>query len=300
MQLEGILFFPVTPFRDDGGVDEGALAAHVDAGVAAGAGGVFAACGTGEFNALAPAELETVTRVAVAAAAGRVPVLAAAGGPVPVAQEQARRIEGAGADGILLLPPYLVTAPQQGLVDYAAAVTSASGLDAIFYQRANAVPSPETAVHLARLPRVSGIKDGVGDIELMQRTVLRVRQEVDEDFRFFNGLPTAEITVPAYRGLGVSLYSSAAFAFVPEVALAFNRAVTGGDDATVRLLLDEFYAPFAALRDEVPGYAVALVKAGVRLRGHAVGGVRPPLRDPGTDHVDRLAKLIEHGLGLVA
>lgn len=300
MKLEGILFFPVTPFHSSGGVDEEALAAHVGAGVDAGAGGVFAGCGTGEFSALSPAELETVTRVAVRAAAGRVPVLAAAGGPVPVAQEQARLIEGAGADGILLLPPYLVTAPQQGLVDYAAAVTSTTGLDTIFYQRANAVPRPETAVHLARLPRILGIKDGVGDIELMQRTVLRVRQEVDEDFRFFNGLPTAEITVPAYRGLGVSLYSSAVFAFVPEVALAFNRAVTGGDDATVRLLLEEFYTPFAALRDEVPGYAVSLVKAGVRLRGLDAGGVRAPLRDPGAEHIERLAKLIEHGLGLTA
>lgn len=59
MKLEGILFFPVTPFGPDGGIDEDAYAAHVRAGVEAGAGGVFAACGTGEFHALAPKEIGT-------------------------------------------------------------------------------------------------------------------------------------------------------------------------------------------------------------------------------------------------
>ena len=42
----------------------------------------------------------------------------------------------------------------------------------------------------------------------MQRIVLAVRAEVGDDFTFFNGLPTAELTMPAYRGLGVELYSS--------------------------------------------------------------------------------------------
>jgi 5-dehydro-4-deoxyglucarate dehydratase len=48
-----VLFFPITPFRSDGEVDLGELAAHVERGVDAGAGGVFVACGTGEFSATA-------------------------------------------------------------------------------------------------------------------------------------------------------------------------------------------------------------------------------------------------------
>jgi 5-dehydro-4-deoxyglucarate dehydratase len=120
-----------------------------------------------------------------------------------------------------------------------------------------------------------------------------------EDFQFFNGLPTAEMTAPAYRGIGVDLYSSAVFAFAPEIALAFHRALAEGDEALVGRLLDEFYGPLVALRDEVPGYAVALVKAGVTLRGLDVGGVRAPLLDPTPEHVSRLAKLIDHGLEAV-
>ncbi len=52
--FNGLLFFPITPYQGDGEVDLTELAAHVRRGVDAGAGGVFVACGTGEFSALEP------------------------------------------------------------------------------------------------------------------------------------------------------------------------------------------------------------------------------------------------------
>ncbi|PWG10762.1 5-dehydro-4-deoxyglucarate dehydratase [Streptomyces sp. V2] len=299
MKFHGVLFFPVTPFDKDGALDEDLLAQHIDNGVRAGAGGVFVACGTGEFHALTPDEVERATQVAVRTTAGRAPVLAAAGGPTPVARDHAVRAARAGADGILLLPPYLVTAPQQGLVRYAAEVTAATDLPAIFYQRGTARLGEDTAAEIAALRHVVGLKDGLGDLERLHRIVRRIRGEQPE-FQFFNGLPTAEMTAPAYQGIGVDLYSSAVFAFAPEIALAFHRALAEGDTGLVDTLLDEFYAPLVALRDEVPGYAVALVKAGVKLRGLDVGGVRAPLVDPAPDHLDRLAKLLDHGLETVA
>jgi 5-dehydro-4-deoxyglucarate dehydratase len=97
----------------------------------------------------------------------------------------------------------------------------------------------------------------------------------------------------------VNLYSSAAFAFAPEVALAFHQAVTSGDDALTQRLLTSFYLPLVQLRDQVPGYAVSLVKAGLRLRGQDVGGVRPPLVDPSAAHVAELEKIIAAGLEIV-
>ncbi|MDG9706929.1 5-dehydro-4-deoxyglucarate dehydratase [Streptomyces sp. DH10] len=300
MKFHGVLFFPVTPFAADGSLDEERLAQHIESGVAAGAGGVFVACGTGEFHALSADEIERATRVAVRTTAGRVPVFAAAGGPVPVARDQAARVERAGADGILLLPPYLVGAPQQGLVRYVREVTAATALPVVFYQRGTARLTEETAAEIAALPGVVGLKDGIGDIERMHRVVRAVRAVPGtEDFQFFNGLPTAELTAPAYRGIGVELYSSAVFAFAPEIALAFHRALAEDDEALVSRLLDEFYGPLVALRDEVPGYAVSLVKAGVTLRGLDVGGVRAPLLDPAPEHVARLSKLIDRGLEVV-
>lgn len=300
MKFHGVLFFPVTPFAADGSLDEERLAQHIESGVAAGAGGVFVACGTGEFHALSAEEVERATRVAVTTTAGRVPVLAAAGGPAPVARDQATRVERAGADGILLLPPYLVSAPQQGLVRYVEEVITATDLPVVFYQRGTARLTAETAAEVAALPGVVGLKDGIGDIERMHRIVRAVRAVPGtEDFQFFNGLPTAEMTAPAYQGVGVELYSSAVFAFAPEIALAFHRALAEDDEALVSRLLDEFYGPLVALRDEVPGYAVSLVKAGVTLRGLDVGGVRAPLLDPTPEHVARLSKLLDHGLEVV-
>ncbi|MEU0250201.1 5-dehydro-4-deoxyglucarate dehydratase [Streptomyces sp. NPDC006235] len=300
MKFHGVLFFPVTPFAADGSLDEERLAQHIESGVAAGAGGVFVACGTGEFHALSAEEIERATQVAVRTTAGRVPVFAAAGGPVPVARDQAARVERAGADGILLLPPYLVGAPQQGLVRYVREVTAATGLPVVFYQRGTARLTEDTAAEIAALPGVVGLKDGIGDIERMHRVVRAVRAVPGtEDFQFFNGLPTAEMTAPAYRGIGVELYSSAVFAFAPEIALAFHRALAEDDEALVSRLLDEFYGPLVALRDEVPGYAVSLVKAGVALRGLDVGGVRAPLLDPAPEHIARLSKLIDRGLEVV-
>lgn len=298
MQLDGVLFFPVTPFDADGALAEDVLAEHVERGVAAGAGGVFVACGTGEFHALEPSEVERAVAVAAGATAGRVPVFAGVGGPLPTAKKIARAAERVGADGLLLLPPYLVTNPAKGLVRYVTEVAGASGLPLIVYQRNNAVFTPETAVDVASLPTVVGFKDGLGDIDLLHRIVLAVRSAVEKPFQFFNGLPTAELTVPAYRGIGVDLYSSAVFCFAPEISLGFYRAVHSGDDALVNRYLLEFYKPLVELRDKVPGYAVALVKAAVRATGLDVGSVRAPLLDPTPEHVAELEKIVAAGRSL--
>ncbi|MFD9093884.1 5-dehydro-4-deoxyglucarate dehydratase [Streptomyces collinus] len=295
----GPLFFPVTAYGPDGAVDLDVYRAHVRRGVADGAAAVFACCGTGEFHALLPEEFEACVRAAVEAAEGRVPVVAGAGYGTALAVRYARLAEGAGADGLLAMPPYLVHAPQEGLLRHYREIAAATALPVIVYQRDNAVLTPATAVALARTDGVIGLKDGLGDLDLMQRIVSAVRTEAPGDFLYFNGLPTAEQTQLAYRALGITLYSSAVFCFAPKIAVAFHRALTDGDQDTVRRLLDGFYRPFVELRAQGRGYAVSLVKAGVRLRGLDVGEVRPPLHEPSEDHVKRLALLVERGHALL-
>jgi 5-dehydro-4-deoxyglucarate dehydratase len=297
MRLDGVLFFPVTPFDPDGGLAEQILARHVAAGVAAGAGGVFTACGTGEFNALDHDEYTRVVSTAVTATAGRVPVFAGAGGPLPSAKSLARAAAAKGADGLLLMPPYLVTGPTTGLVQYVREVAQATDLPVIIYQRGTARFTPEAVADLAStVPNIVGFKDGLGDFDLLQRIILTVRRATEKNFTFFNGLPTAELTVPAYRGLGVTLYSSAVFAFAPEISLAFYKAVTGGDEVLTQRLLTDFYLPLVELRDRTPGYAISLIKAAVRMRGLDVGSVRPPLTDPTPEHLNALKQIINTGL----
>ncbi|MEV1070134.1 5-dehydro-4-deoxyglucarate dehydratase [Streptomyces sp. NPDC050263] len=295
----GPLFFPVTAYGPDGSLDLDVYRTHVRRGVEAGAAAVFAACGTGEFHALAPEEFEACVRAAVEETAGRVPVVAGAGYGTALAVRYARLAERAGADGLLVLPPYLVVAAQEGLLKHYRTVAAATALPVIVYQRDNAVFTPETVVELARTEGIVGLKDGLGDLDLVQRIVSAVRTEVPGDFLYFNGLPTAEQTQLAYRALGVTLYSSAVFCFVPELALAFHRALATGDESTVRRLLDGFYRPFVELRAQGRGYAVSLVKAGVRLCGLDVGEVRPPLHEPSEDHVKQLARVMERGCALL-
>ncbi|MFI5570597.1 5-dehydro-4-deoxyglucarate dehydratase [Streptomyces sp. NPDC051740] len=295
----GPLFFPVTAYGPDGSVDLDTYRLHVRRGVEAGAAAVFACCGTGEFHALTPEEFELCVTAAVEAADGRVPVVAGAGYGTALAVRYARLAERAGADGLLAMPPYLVKAAQEGLLRHYRQLAAATSLPVIVYQRDNAVFTPESVVELARTEGIVGFKDGLGDLDLMQRTVSAVRAGGPDGFLYFNGLPTAELTQPAYGGIGITLYSSAAFCFVPEIALACHTAFRTGDTATAHRLIDGFYRPFVELRDRGSGYAVSLVKAGVRLRGLDVGEVRPPLHEPAGDHVKQLAQLIERGHALL-
>jgi 5-dehydro-4-deoxyglucarate dehydratase len=297
--FNGLLFFPITPYQSDGEVDVTEVAAHVRRGVEAGAGGVFVACGTGEFSALEQDEYAVVVRAAVEAVAGLVPVFAGAGGPVRTARRFADRAKGAGADGILLLPPYLTEASGRGLVGYVREATR-EDLPTIVYNRANARFNEDSAITVAGLPQVIGFKDGAGDLDLMARIVRAVRDEGnDPSFLFFNGMPTAEVTQRAYRAIGVPLYSSAAFAFAPRVALAYYDAVERDDQETLAALERAFYHPLARLRAKGAGYAVSLIKAGVELAGYRSGGVRPPLTEVTPEHRQELGSILAAGLAAV-
>ena len=301
--LEGVLFFPVTPFTESGEVDLVKLAEHVSKGVDAGPGGVFIACGTGEFHALETQEFAGVVRTAVEATGGRVPVYAGAGGSVAHAKVFARTAADAGADGLLLLPPYLVTMPQRGLVDYTRAVASATELPLIVYNRSNARYTEASAVEVAHFPTVVGFKDGTGDVDLVARIVRAVTDALEpsgKPFQFFNGLPTAEVSQQAYRAIGVTLYSSATFAFAPELALAFYEGLERGDEVLVAALLREFFHPLVRLRDTVPGYAVSLIKAGVTMEGIDAGPVRPPLIMPSDEDLRKLEDIIAAGRAVIA
>ncbi|MCW2529320.1 MAG: putative 5-dehydro-4-deoxyglucarate dehydratase [Pseudonocardiales bacterium] len=301
--LSGVLFFPVTPFTASGDVDLANLAEHVGKGVDAGPGGVFIACGTGEFHALEATEFGAIVRTAVEVVAGRVPVYAGTGGSVAQAKIFAKAAADAGADGLLLLPPYLVEMPQEGLIAYTKAVTDVTDLPVIVYNRNNARYTEASAVEVAQLPTVVGFKDGTGDVDQVARIVRAVTDSLassGKPFQFFNGLPTAEVSQQAYRAIGVTLYSSATFAFAPELALAFYEALERDDEAVVTALLREFFHPLVRLRDTVPGYAVSLIKAGVTMEGIDAGGVRPPLIMPSDEALAELTDMVKAGRAVLA
>lgn len=302
IRFDGILFFPVTPFDEAGRVDVDVLAEHVSSRLPFSPGGVFPACGTGEIHALSVSEAAAVVTATVEVVGRgserRIPVVAGAGGSLGTALELAQAAEAAGADALLVLPPYLVAGPIAGTIAYVEAIAAATRLPVIVYHRGGARFTPEAMAHLAQNPKVVGFKDGTGDIGLAQEIALAVRATGRVDFQFFNGLLTAELTQGAYRALGMPLYSSAAFAMAPEIATEHYRAYSAGDEERRLELLDAFYAPLVRLRDQTPGFGVSLVKAGLRLGGLAVGSVRPPLVDPSPEQLDELGRILAVGRAL--
>ncbi|PZG01924.1 5-dehydro-4-deoxyglucarate dehydratase [Micromonospora deserti] len=292
--------FPVTAFQPDGTLNLAAYRVHVEDQVAAGPAAIFVACGTGEFFSLDVEEYGQVVRAAVEAANGRRPVFAGVGYGTTLAIRLARLAEEAGVQGLLILPPYLVHAPQEGLVAHYRAVAAATDLPVIVYQRDNVRLTPQAAAELVAVPNVVGLKDGLGDLDLLQRIsgAIRDARRADPSIAdpvLLNGLPTAEMTALAYWGIGVRSYSSAVFCFAPDIALAFNKALRAGDLTLVEAYLDGFFRPLVELRARGAGYAVSLVKAGVRLAGFEVGPVRRPLTDPRPEHVRQLRDIIAAG-----
>ncbi|MDT0443850.1 5-dehydro-4-deoxyglucarate dehydratase [Streptomyces johnsoniae] len=289
--LQGLLAFPVTPFREDGELDLPRFEEHLADMADAGPSALFVACGTGEFASLTPAEHRELVRVAVSGTGGRVPVYAGIGGGTRLAAEFAVAAEQSGADGALVLPPYLQVGPPAGLVAHYRQIAAATGLPLVPYQRSTAVFTPEAVAELAEIEQVVAFKDGHGDLELLQR----VHTATGGALPLLNGMPTAETFARAYAAVGARAYSSATLAFAPRIARAFFDAFERGDDTVQRTLLREFYVPLTQLRLTTDGYAVALVKAGLAVQGRSAGPVRPPLADVTPEHRDRLAGLIERG-----
>lgn len=285
----GLLSFPVTHATPDLAFDEERYREHVAWQASFPVAGLFAAGGTGEFFSLTPDEVARVVRAAVAAA-GAKPVLAPAGLGTAQAVAMARDAEAAGASGLLLLPPYLTAVPREGLIAHVRAVCAATGLGVVVYHRANARFTFDAVVELAEsCPNLVGFKDGIGDIDLMTRLHVRLGERLVS----VGGLPTAETYAAPYLEMGVTTYSSAIFNFAPEWALGFYRAVRARDAAVVRARLAEFVLPYIGIRDRRAGYAVSIVKAGLRAVGRDAGPVRPPLVDLTPEEFEELTALVE-------
>ena len=271
----GLLSFPVTPFGADGAFDPKPYRAHLDWLSGFGATVLFAAGGTGEFFSLSPAEIPAIVRAAKEGARGT-PIVAGCGYGTKMAVEIAKAAEAAEADGILLLPHYLIDAPQAGMFAHVKAVCDAVKIGVMVYNRDNAILQPDTLERLCDVcPNLIGFKDGSGDIGLVRQVTARLGDRLT----YLGGMPTAELFAEAYLGAGFSTYSSAVFNFVPALAMEFYTALRTGERGTCETVLNEFFYPFMDLRARQKGYAVSAIKAGVRLRGYAAGPVRAPLSD---------------------
>lgn len=285
----GLLSFPLTDFDGEGRFEPRGYAARLEWLMPYGATVLFAAGGTGEFFSLEPGEFSQVIKVAADTCRGRVPIVAGAGGGTTLAVKYAQEAERAGAQGILLLPPYLTESTQDGLLRHVESICRAVKIGVIVYNRGTTRYAPDTLLKLVdRCPNLIGFKDGIGDIEAF----VNVRHKLGDRVAYLGGLPTAEVFAGAYKAMGCPVYSSAVFNFIPRTAIEFYNAHAAGDHATTQRLIQDFFLPLVELRNRGPGYAVSMVKAGATIVGHSAGPVRPPLSELTASEVEQLRALI--------
>jgi 5-dehydro-4-deoxyglucarate dehydratase len=284
----GLLSFPVTTFDDNGDFDAGKYREHVAWLAEFPAAALFAAGGTGEFFSLSRGEIVEVIRSAKQAA-GALPIISGCGYGTRMAIEIAQDAEAAGADALLLLPHYLMKAPQEGIYRHVKAVCQSVGIGVIVYNRDNSQVTAETLERLCEAcPNLIGFKDGSGDIA----TVREITTRLGDRLVYVGGMPTHELFAEAYDGAGVSTYSSAVFNFAPRAALEFYAALRSGDKAKMQSILTGFFYPFSRIRDRQPGYPVSIIKAGLKLVGRDPGPVRAPLTDLTGEEMEMLGPLV--------
>ncbi|MDM7926285.1 MAG: 4-hydroxy-tetrahydrodipicolinate synthase [bacterium] len=217
----------VTPFRDDGSLDEDALRRLVEWQIAEGIDFLVPCGSTGESAVLSREEQLAVVRITVETAAGRVPVMAGAGGNNTARVAEAARavIEEAGADAVLSVTPYYNRPTQEGLFRHYETVAASVKAPVFLYN----VPSrtgvnllPDTAVRLAAVPNIAGIKEACGNID--QIAELAVKKP--DSFTLLSG--DDGITVPILSLGGVGLISVVSNE-VPAEMSALVRACLDGD-----------------------------------------------------------------------
>lgn len=195
-----------------------------------------------------------------------------------------------GADGYLILPPYLVHGEQEGLYQYAKTIIESTDLNAILYQRDNAVFSLEQIKRLTELEQLVGVKDGVGNMDLN----INLAYTIGDRLGWLNGMPMAEVTMPSYLPIGFHSYSSAISNYIPHISRMFYEALKNGNNDAVKELYQHVILPINDIRKQRKGYAVSLIKAGMEIMGMNVRNTaRPPVGPVEKEHYQELEAILK-------
>ena len=228
--FKGVITALVTPFRN-GEIDEKAFVALLERQIAGGVHGVVPVGTTGESATVSVEEHKRVVELTVQVCAGRIPVIAGAGGnDTAKVIELVKHAKTVGADAALVVTPYYNRPSQEGLYLHFKAVNDAVELPVLLYNvpsRTSVDLSNETVERLAVLPNVVGIKDATGD---MVRASL-MKKQVPADFSLISGDDPTLLGYMAHGGHGViSVTSNVA----PEACVArYEAAAQGAFDTAV-------------------------------------------------------------------
>ncbi len=215
----------VTPFAQDGSVDEQALSRLVDFQIDAGIDMILPCGTTGEGVTLETREWERVIAVVVERVAGRIPVVAGAGSnSTATAIALTKRAAALGADGVLSVGPYYNRPTQRGFYEHFRAIAEEGGLPVVIYNvpaRTGSNILAETTLRLADVPGIVAIKEASGDL----RQVMTLLDSRPEGFAVLSGEDWITLAMMALGADGVvSVVSNQAPALVLEMVQAASAS----------------------------------------------------------------------------
>ena len=285
-RFSGVIAFPITPFKSDLSLDLDGLRENLAQLLEHPVCAVVAAGGTGEMYSLTPGEHLQVIRSTVAAAQGRVAVIAGVGFGQRLAIELARAATEAGANGILAFPPYYPQADDEGMLAYYRAIGEATRLGMLIYSRDWANFSPAMVECLSSIPNLVAWKDGQGDIRRLQAIINRVGDRL----YWIGG--AGDDLVPAYYSIGIRTYTSSIATVAPRLSLKLHELAAVGRYDELERLMHRCVIPLYAIRGRRKGYEVSTMKALMDLSGLRGGPVRPPLVNIRDEEQEELREIL--------
>lgn len=273
-QFRGVFAVNVTPFDERGEVDEAALRRHLrwllDDGCVH---GIIPTGSTGEFAYLSEAERDRVIRAAIDETAGQVPVIAGAAGlATRDTIRYVQKAQAAGAQGVMVAPPFYGHLSQDELYAHFAALASSIDIPIMLYNNPGATGSdllPETVARLSEFDRVAAIKESSG---IMQR-VTDIQRLCGDQIEVLCGCDTLPLEMFL---MGVEGWVAAPANIVPRQCVRlFDLAVVQKDIPAARSLYNALLPLFTLFEES--GQYVQLNKAALEMLGRPVGKPRPPL-----------------------
>lgn len=288
--LTGCYTALVTPFRDDGSFDEAAFRALVEWQIAEGISGLVPCGSTGEAATMSLEERVRVVRVCVEQAAGRVPVIAGAGGnDTKLAIETSKAMTDAGATHLLHVSPAYSKPPQRGIIAHFRAIADAAKKPVMLYNvpgRTASNMEAATTLTLAEHPNICAVKEASGNLAQMSE-IIRNRPK---HFAVISGDDPLTLGLVAAGGHGiVSVVSNA----VPKQMTTLTTKALAGDYAAAQelhLKLTPYFSTAFIESNPLP------VKASLAMMGKIGNNLRLPLvpMDPKHDAALR-ASLVAAG-----
>ena len=277
----------ITPFRTDGSLDEAAIRRlarrQIEAGIH-----FLSPCGTtGEAPTLSHREKLRVVELVVEEAAGRVPVLAGAGGyDTRDVIELAKDLERIGVDGILSVTPYYNKPTQEGLYQHFRAIADATPLKIVLYNvpgRTGVNLEVQTVVRLSEHPNIVAVKEASANVVQMCDIVANT----PEDFMLLSGDDPLIVAVMGIGGRGIiCVTSNQAPAECAQIVELCERGDYAGARKLYNWLLPLVQANFVEA-NPIP------VKSAMAMMGLIDETYRLPLVPPSAATKDRLARVLQ-------